>query len=133
MWGKTQSRPSCHGEASERQAKGARGPLLVSEEKARLPRSPAGGWLRASLTLGPRHDIKGVISCGIATFSVDWLTFRMRQVYWTQRLDNISLAVNYGYSRAELRKIENLLRKHLLLLRERWDAFCGGQSYSYSA
>ena len=37
----------------------------------------------------------------------------------------VVLAVNYGYSRAELRRIEQLVAQHLTLLRERWDEFCG--------
>jgi len=40
----------------------------------------------------------------------------------------VTLAANYGYSRAELRKIERLLGEHLDLLRERWDEFCSGHS-----
>ena len=38
----------------------------------------------------------------------------------------VTLAVNYGYSRAELRKIERLLSEYADLLRELWDEFCGG-------
>ncbi len=38
----------------------------------------------------------------------------------------VTLAVNYGYSRAELRRIERLLEEHLSELKERWDEFCGG-------
>ena len=37
----------------------------------------------------------------------------------------IALETNYGYSRAELRKIERLLTTHLEILQERWNDFCG--------
>jgi len=37
----------------------------------------------------------------------------------------VTLADNYGYSRAELRRIERLLEEHVKLLQERWDEFCG--------
>jgi hypothetical protein len=40
----------------------------------------------------------------------------------------VILAVNYGYSRAELRQIESILTEELDLLRERWYDFCGGHS-----
>ncbi len=42
----------------------------------------------------------------------------------------VTLAVNHGYSRTELRKIERLLTDHVEFLRERWDAFCGGEAGS---
>ncbi len=38
----------------------------------------------------------------------------------------VTLAENYGYSRAALRRIERLLQKHTRLLQEKWDEFCGG-------
>ena len=40
----------------------------------------------------------------------------------------VTLAANYGYNRAELRRIERLLVEHLSVLRERWDAFCSGDT-----
>ncbi len=40
----------------------------------------------------------------------------------------VILAANYGYSRAELRRIERLLTENLTVLRERWDEFCGHYS-----
>jgi hypothetical protein len=38
------------------------------------------------------------------------------------------LASNYGYNRAELRKIERLLQEQLTILQERWNEFCGHHS-----
>jgi len=38
----------------------------------------------------------------------------------------VTLAENYGYGRAELRRIERLLQKRINLLREKWDEFCSG-------
>ena len=40
----------------------------------------------------------------------------------------VTLATNYGYGRAELRRIERLLQEQIALLWERWDDFCGGHS-----
>ena len=40
----------------------------------------------------------------------------------------VTLAVNYGYGRAELRRIERMLQEQVSLLRERWDEFCSGRS-----
>ena len=37
---------------------------------------------------------------------------------------DISLAVNHGYNRRELRVIERVARENLALLRGEWDAFC---------
>lgn len=39
---------------------------------------------------------------------------------------NVSLAVSYGYSRKELRDIEQITRENLERLRNEWDAFCSG-------
>ena len=41
----------------------------------------------------------------------------------------VSLADNHGYSRKELRDIEQITRKHLEILRNEWDAFCGGHTH----
>ncbi len=38
------------------------------------------------------------------------------------------LAVNYGYSRRELREIEAIIRANLVTLRNEWDAFCKSSS-----
>ena len=37
---------------------------------------------------------------------------------------DVTLAVNHGYSRRELRAIENIARENLERLRHEWDAFC---------
>ncbi len=46
----------------------------------------------------------------------------MSAKFWLEPV--ITLGVNYGFSRAELRRIERLLTEHLTLLKERWDEFC---------
>ena len=38
----------------------------------------------------------------------------------------VSLADNHGYSRKDLRKIEQITKENLEVLRNEWDAFCGG-------
>ena len=38
---------------------------------------------------------------------------------------DVALAVNHGLNRRELRDIERLVREHLEILRNGWDAFCG--------
>ena len=40
----------------------------------------------------------------------------------------VSLAENHGYSRRELREIERLATENLEILRNEWDAFCGGNA-----
>lgn len=40
----------------------------------------------------------------------------------------VSLADNHGYSRKDLRKIEQITKENLEVLRNEWDAFCGGHS-----
>jgi hypothetical protein len=37
---------------------------------------------------------------------------------------DVSLAVNYGFTRRELRIIERIARENLERLRSEWDAFC---------
>jgi len=39
-----------------------------------------------------------------------------------------SLADNHGYSRKELRDIEQITRENLERLRNEWDAFCSGHA-----
>jgi hypothetical protein len=39
-----------------------------------------------------------------------------------------ALAANHGFSRHELREIERIVREHLEILRNEWDAFCGGDA-----
>ena len=39
---------------------------------------------------------------------------------------DVMLATNHGYSRRELRDIERIIRAHLEILRNEWDAFCSG-------
>lgn len=39
---------------------------------------------------------------------------------------DVTLADNYGYSRKELRDIERMIRENLEVLKNEWDAFCGG-------
>lgn len=41
---------------------------------------------------------------------------------------DVSLAENYGYNRKELRDIERITREHLEIIRNEWDAFCGGNN-----
>lgn len=48
--------------------------------------------------------------------------------YWLD--PDVRLAHNYGFRRAELRDIEQLVREHLEELRHAWDDFCGD---AYSA
>ena len=38
----------------------------------------------------------------------------------------VSLADNHGYSRKDLRKIEQITKENLEVLRNEWDAFCNG-------
>ncbi len=47
---------------------------------------------------------------------------RLSAKFWLD--PNVSLAMNHGYSRRELREIESLLRANLERLRHEWDAFC---------
>jgi hypothetical protein len=44
--------------------------------------------------------------------------------YWLD--PDVTLAENHGYDRAELREIERIVRENLEVLRNEWDAFCGG-------
>jgi len=37
---------------------------------------------------------------------------------------DVRVAENHGYSRRELRAIEQIAREHLEVLRYEWDAFC---------
>jgi hypothetical protein len=46
--------------------------------------------------------------------------------FWLEPV--VMLASNYGYNRAELRKIERLLQEQLTILQERWKEFCGHHS-----
>jgi hypothetical protein len=39
---------------------------------------------------------------------------------------DVLLAENYGYSREDLRDIEQIARENLERLRDEWDAFCDG-------
>lgn len=39
---------------------------------------------------------------------------------------DVRVAANHGYSRRELRTIEQIAREHLEVLRNEWDAFCNG-------
>jgi hypothetical protein len=43
---------------------------------------------------------------------------------------DVALADNYGYSRKELRDIERIIRENREVLRNEWDAFCGGDTYT---
>ena len=40
----------------------------------------------------------------------------------------VSLADNHGYGRKELREIEQIAQENLEILRNEWDAFCGGNA-----
>lgn len=40
----------------------------------------------------------------------------------------VRVAVNHGYHRPELRKIERIAHQHQELLRHEWDAFCHGNA-----
>jgi hypothetical protein len=40
----------------------------------------------------------------------------------------VALAENHGYSRKELRDIEQIVRENLETLRNEWDAFCSGNT-----
>ena len=40
---------------------------------------------------------------------------------------DVALEANHGYSRQELRDIERTMRANLEVLRDEWDAFCGGR------
>lgn len=40
----------------------------------------------------------------------------------------VSLENNHGYSRKELRDIEQLVRENLEILRNEWDSFCVGDT-----
>jgi hypothetical protein len=42
----------------------------------------------------------------------------------------VSLVESYGYGRKELRDIEKLTVENLEILRNEWDAFCGGNPSS---
>ncbi len=42
---------------------------------------------------------------------------------------DVTLATNHGYSRRELRDIEEIMRQHLETLRNEWDAFCSGYTH----
>ncbi len=42
----------------------------------------------------------------------------------------VSLAENHGYSRKELRDIEQIAIDNLEILRKEWDAFCNGNVHS---
>lgn len=42
---------------------------------------------------------------------------------------DVSLAENHGYSRKELRDIEQVLHDNLEVLRDEWDAFCGPDTH----
>lgn len=42
----------------------------------------------------------------------------------------VSLAENHGYSRKELRDIEQIATDNLEVLRKEWDAFCNGNVHS---
>ena len=39
---------------------------------------------------------------------------------------DVTLAENHGYGRMELRAIERIVRDNSEVLRNEWDAFCGG-------
>jgi len=41
----------------------------------------------------------------------------------------VALADNHGYSRKELREIEQITIRNLETLRNEWDAFCGGHTH----
>ena len=43
---------------------------------------------------------------------------------------DVSLAENYGFSRRELRGIEQMARENLEILRNEWDAFCHGGTHA---
>lgn len=43
---------------------------------------------------------------------------------------DVSLAVNYGYSRRELRDVERIARENLERLRDAWNDFCGDNTRS---
>ncbi|RME50668.1 MAG: DUF4160 domain-containing protein [Caldilineae bacterium] len=47
---------------------------------------------------------------------------RYEAKFW---LDPLHVARNYGFSRAELRRIERLLEGHLNQIRRAWDEHCG--------
>ncbi len=42
---------------------------------------------------------------------------------------DVALVENHGFSRKELRDIERIVRDHLEVLRNEWDAFCSGYSH----
>jgi len=42
---------------------------------------------------------------------------------------DVTLATNHGYSRREVRDIERIIREHLEILRNEWDAFCSGNTH----
>ncbi len=43
---------------------------------------------------------------------------------------DVSLSYNQGYPRKELRDIERIARENVEVLRNEWDAFCGGARIS---
>ncbi len=43
---------------------------------------------------------------------------------------DVALAENHGYTRRDLREIERMMREHLEVLRNEWDAFCGGSTHT---
>jgi hypothetical protein len=42
---------------------------------------------------------------------------------------DVTLAINHGSSRRELRDPERIIREYLETLRHAWDAFCGGDPH----
>lgn len=51
---------------------------------------------------------------------------RLSAKFWLD--PDVSLAVNHGYSRRELREIESLIRANLERLRHEWDTFCNADA-----
>lgn len=51
---------------------------------------------------------------------------RLSAKFWLD--PDVRLAVNHGFSRDELRRIERLVREHVGVLRNEWDRFCSDDS-----
>ena len=50
---------------------------------------------------------------------------------WSAKLwldPDVRIATNHGYSRRELRAVEQIARANLEVLRHEWDAFCTGSA-----